>query len=46
MELMQHKTSLHENTTRNKFGQPVIDHIQSMLRVKLKRKHRNTVNII
>jgi len=31
--------------TRNKFGQPVIDHIQSMLRVKLKRKHRDTVNI-
>jgi anaerobic magnesium-protoporphyrin IX monomethyl ester cyclase len=30
--------------TRNKFGQPVVDHIQSMLRVKLKRKHRDAVS--
>lgn len=32
------------NMTREKFGQPVTDHIQSMLEVKLKRKHRDPVS--
>ena len=31
------------NMMQGKFGQPVIDHIQGMMAVKLKRKHRDTV---
>jgi radical SAM superfamily enzyme YgiQ (UPF0313 family) len=31
---------------QKKFGQPVVDHIQSMMGVKLKRKHRDAVGTV